>query len=142
MSNKTPAQFKKRRYLYFWLGVVLAVVPSVAVTAALLPFVQEDVGTKWGIGLTIVAINMIPLAFNVLHSLLTRFPSFNWVALILALTAEFFTSPVFADYVSTFKAIEWTTVLGGILSCVFFALHGKYKAKDGQAKTMHELGVI
>lgn len=142
MKNKTPSQFKRRRYIYFWLGVILAVVPSVAVTAALLPFMKEDVGTKWGIGIAIVAINMIPLVFNVLHSLITRFPSFNWVALILALTAEFFTSPVFSHYVSTFKVIEWTTVLGCTISCLFFSLHDKYKSKDRQAKTMKELGVI
>ena len=141
-KNMTPAQYKRRRFIFFWLSAFFAIVPSIVVTAALLPFMRIDTGIKWGIGAAIVALNLIFLAGNILHSIFTHLPTFNWIAFILALAGSFFSSPVFADYASTFNVINWTTALSGAISCVFIFLHNKYKSKDQQAKTMKELGVI
>lgn len=141
-KSMTPKQYKRRRYAYFGLAIICCFVPHVIATACLLPFMVESTGLKWGIGIALVFINTIPFVFGFFKSFFMHFPFFNWLALIFLCCAGFFTMDVFAEYVSTFKVIESVAFVGGILACVFWGLHRKYKSKDGQAKTMKELGVI
>lgn len=142
MKKMTPKAMKVRRYAYFWCAIIFCFVPHVVVTACLLPFMVESAGLKWGIGIALVFINTIPFVFGFFKSFFIHFPFFNWIALIFICCAGFFTLDVFADYVYTFKVIESVSVAGGILACVFWGLHRKYKAKDGQVKTMRQLGVL
>lgn len=77
MSNKTPAQFKKRRYAYFWISLACYFVPYVAATACLLPFMVESAGLKWGIGLAVVFVNALPFVGGVLRHLFSHVPFIN-----------------------------------------------------------------
>ena len=86
-----------------------------------------------------------PYTFSLLYPLTFRVSiklGVNLLAIVFLFLAGFFLLDVFHDYVYTFMTIEACAAGGSILACFFWGLHRKYKSKDGQAKTMKELGVI
>ena len=141
-KSMTPAQYRRRRYAYFWTALACYFVPYIVATSCLLPFMVESAGLKWGIGLAVVFVNALPFIGGVLRGLFAHVPFINVLAIVFLFLAGFFMLDVFRDYVSTFMTIEACAAGGSVLACVFWGLHRKYKAKDGQAKTMKELGVI
>lgn len=141
-KSMTPKQYKHRRLLYFWLSLVCYFVPYIVATSCLLPFMVESTGLKWGIGLAVVFVNALPFVGGVLRHLFSHVPFINLLAIVFLFLAGFFLLDVFHDYVYTFMTIEGCAAGGSVLACVFWGLHRKYKSKDGQAKTMKELGVI
>lgn len=141
-KTMTPAQYKKRRYAYFWIALVCYFMPYLAATSCLLPFMTESTGLKWGIGLAVVFVNALPFIGGVFRNMLAHFPFINLPAAVFLFLASFFLLDVFQNYVYTFMTIEACAAGGSVFACVFWELHRKYKSKDGQAKTMKELGVI
>lgn len=142
MKKMTPKGMKTRRYAYFWCAVAAYFVPYIAATAALLPFMVESTGMKWSIGLAVVLLNALPFVGGVLRHLFSHVPFINMLAFVFMLLAGFFLLDVFREYVYTFMTIEACALGGSFFACVFWGLHRKYKTKDGQAKTMRQLGVL
>ena len=138
----TTRDYKRKSICYFWLSILSYFLPYVAATAALLPFMEEATGMKWGIGLALVAINAIPFVLGVLRNFLAHFPFVNWFALVFIMLSGFFQMQAFRDYVWTFTVIESLVFLGGAVACIFWSKRRKYKAKAETGKTMHEMGVI
>lgn len=134
--------YKKLRLAYFWLAIIAYFVPYIAVTAALLPFMTESQGMKWGIGLAVVALNALPFLGGMLRSITAHFPFINFLALFFVILAGFFTLDVFQDYVHTFMTIEAVAAFGSFLACVFWGLHKKYKRKDTTMKDIRESGIL
>lgn len=121
--------YRKQRYLFFWLSIVVYFLPYIIVTASLLPFVKTDEGVKWGIGLAVCALNAVPFVSGVFKGFRAHFPFVNLMAFIFLFLAAFFLSEVFQNYVYTFLWIELAAVVGSGAACVLWHYHRKYKRK-------------
>lgn len=134
--------YKKERYLFFWLSIAVYFVPYIIVTACLLPFVKTGQGMKWGIGLSVAALNALPFLGGILKGFRAHFPFVNLIAFVFILLAGFFTLELFQRYVSTFLWIELSAVLGSIAACVLWGFHRKYKKINETYKANKKIGVI
>ena len=135
-------KYKIYRYLFFWLSVVVYFVPYVVATAALLPFMTESSGMKWGIGLALVAINALPFLGGILRVFRAHFPFVNMLSFFFILLAGFFTLQVFSDYVYSFMTIEATALAGSIAACILWHFHRRYKQKSQTTSTMLNKDVL
>ena len=134
--------YKKQRYIFFWASIVCYFVPYIAATAALLPFMTESTGMKWGIGLAVVLINSLPFLGGVLRNIFSHVPFINMISIVFLLLAGFFLMEVFRDYVYTFMTIEACAFGGSVAACVFWGLHQKYKRQAQTVSTVLKSGVL
>lgn len=139
MAYKT---YKKQRYFFFWLSIAVYFVPYIVVAACLLPFMVETQGMKWGIGLSVVALNALPFLGGILKGFRAHFPFVNVLALVFVILAGFFTLEVFQRYVATFLWIELSAVLGSVAACVLWQFHKKYKRKAQTVNDVLKSGII
>ena len=134
--------YTHQRYAFFWAAIIAYFAPYIAATAALLPFMVESAGMKWGIGLAVVVINALPFVGGVLRHLFAHVPFINMLALVFMLLAGFFLLDVFREYVYTFMTIEGCALGGSCLACVFWGLHKKYKRQSQTVKTVLKSGIL
>ncbi len=135
-------RYKKQRYLFFWLSLVAYFVPYIVATACLLPFIQAAVGMKWGIGLSVAALNALPFLGGIFKGFRAHFPFVNMIAFVFVLLAGFFTLEVFHNYVYTFLTIEAAAVGGSLAACVLWHFHRKYKRKSQTVGDVIASGLI
>lgn len=134
--------YRKQRYLFFWLSIVVYFLPYIIVTASLLPFVKTDEGVKWGIGLAVCALNAVPFVSGVFKGFRAHFPFVNLMAIIFLFLAAFFLSEVFQNYVYTFLWIELAAVIGSGAACVLWHYHRKYKGINETYRANKKIGMI
>ncbi len=134
--------YRKQRYIFFWLSIVVYFLPYTIVTACLLPFVKTDEGVKWGIGLAVCALNAVPFVSGVLKGFRAHFPFVNLMAFIFLFLAAFFLSEVFQNYVYTFLWIELAAVIGSGAACVLWHYHRKYKRKSQTIGDVAKSGIL
>lgn len=134
--------YRKQRYIFFWLSIVVYFLPYIIVTACLLPFVKTDEGVKWGIGLAVCALNAVPFVSGVLKGFRAHFPFVNLMAFIFLFLAAFFLSEVFQNYVYTFLWIELAAVIGSGAACVLWHYHRKYKRKSQTIGDVAKSGIL
>lgn len=134
--------YRKQRYIFFWISIVVYFVPYIIVTASLLPFAKTDEGVKWGIGLAVCALNAVPFVSGVLKGFRAHFPFVNLMAFIFLFLAAFFLSEVFQNYVYTFLWIELAAVVGSGAACVMWHYHRKYKGLNETYRANKKIGVI
>ena len=58
--SKSYKTYKKQRFLFFWLAIVVYFLPYVIATACLLPLMKAGQGQKWAIGIGVIALNTLP----------------------------------------------------------------------------------
>lgn len=134
--------YKKQRYLFFWAALLVYFVPYISVTAALLPFMKINEGARVGIGIVVVAINVMPFVGGIMKGFRAHFPFFNTTAFLFVMLSSFFTLDAFSNYVYTFTTIECTAFIGCILSCLFWGLYLKYKRKAQTVSTVIKSGIL
>lgn len=134
--------YKKQRFLFFWLSIVVYFLPYVIVTACLLPFVKAGAGQRCGIGLAIVALNALPFLAGIFKGFRAHFPFVNLLSVVFVLLAAFFLSELFYNYVYTFLWIELAALLGSVAACVLWHFHRKYKRLNETYRANKKIGVI
>ena len=139
MAYKT---YKKQRYLFFWLTLIVYFVPYIVATACLLPFMKAAEGTKWAIGMTVVFLNALPFVVGILRKIFAHVPFINGLAIVFVALAMCFTLDIFHSYVYTFMTIESVALAGSLLACVFWHFHRKYKRQAQTVKTVIKSGLL
>lgn len=134
--------YKVERYLFFWLSIAVYFVPYIIVAACLLPFMETVQGVKWGIGLSVAALNALPFLGGILKGFRAHFPFVNLMALVFVSLAGFFTLNIFQKYVATFLWIELAAVLGSVAACVLWHFHKKYKRKAQTVNDVIKSGLV
>lgn len=134
--------YRKQRYFFFWLSVLVYFVPYIVATSCLLPIIRTDTGIKCGIGLAVIALNAIPFLGGILKGVRAHFPFVNLLAVVFVLLAAFFLTDVFRNYVYTFLWIELAAMLGSIAACVFWYFHKKYKRKAHTINDVLKSGIL
>lgn len=125
--SKPYKTFKKEKWLFFVLAIVVYFVPFVAVTTSMFPFMTKaDKGYKWALGTLILIINALPFFMGILKSFLAHFPMLNIFALGFCVLGALFTFDIFVEYMDKFLWIELTATLGSAVSCIFWGLHRKF----------------
>lgn len=134
--------YKKQRYLFFWLSIVVYFVPYLIATACLLPIMKAAQGTKWAIGLAVLALNAIPFLTGIFKGFRAHFPFVNLIAFVFVVLAGFFTLELFSKYVYTFLTIEAVALAGSIAACVLWHFHRKYKRKAQTVSDVLKSGLL
>lgn len=134
--------YKKQRFLFFWLSIIIYFIPYIITAACLLPFVKTDEGARWGIGLAVVALNALPFLVGIFKGFRAHFPFVNLLAVVFVLLAAFFLTDVFRNYVYTFLWIELAAVLGSVAACVLWYFHRKYKRKAQTVGDIARSGIL
>ena len=139
MTYKT---YKMKRYIFFWLTLIVYFVPYIVATACLLPFMKATEGTKWAIGLTVALLNALPFVMGIFRKIFAHVPFINVLAIVFVALAMFFTLETFHSYVYTFMTIESAALAGSVVSCVLWHFHMKYKRKAQTVSTMFNKRVV
>lgn len=134
--------YKKQRYLFFWIALAVYFVPVVIAVACLLPFVRTGEGTKWGIGISVVALHCFGFLGGIFRGLKAHFPFLHASPLLFLLLAMFFTLDIFRNYVYTFMTIAAVSLASGVAASVLWALHGRYKRKAQTVSTVLKSGIL
>ena len=142
MAKKNYRTYKKERYIFFWMTIIVYFVPVIAVTASLLPMVVASQGTKWGVGCTVMLLYSLVFVRGFLYKLLVHFPFFNGWAAAGILISSFFTLDFLSKYRFTFMWIMGTMFVSGFAACVLWIFHNKYKRAAQTVKTVVKSGVL
>lgn len=134
--------YKKERYLFFWLSIAVYFIPYIVVTACLLPVIKTSVGMKFGIGLAVIFLNALPFIFGFFHGLRNAFPFFSFVPFLYLALHVFFTTEVFQNFQAVFNWIEFTFAVSLVFYCVFWRFHRKYKRKAQTVNDVLKSGLI
>lgn len=134
--------YKKQRYLFFWLSIIVYFVPYIVATACLLPLVRTGTGQRWAIGLAVVVMNALPFLAGIFRAFRAHFPFFNLPAFLFMCVAGFLSLEIFRNYVHIFEIIETVAAIGGIIACVLWHYHRKYARKAQTVKDVAESGLI
>lgn len=127
MSTKPYRTFKKEKWIFFALSILVYFAPFVTVAACMFPLMHKaDTGYKAALGILIVFINALPFLVGILHSFLAHFPMFNMFAVGFCVLGALFTFDIFAEYVDKFLWIEFAAMCGSVVACIFWHLHKKY----------------
>lgn len=118
--------FRKEKWLYFALAIIVYFLPFTVVTACLLPMVKAARGLKIAIGLGVTFINAIPFLMGVFKAFFAHFPMLNVLAVVFLMLAAFFTLDIFKSCVDKLLWIESAAAIGSVASCILWALHRKY----------------
>lgn len=125
--SKPYKTFKKEKWLFFALSIIVYFVPFIIVTACLFPLMHKaDAGYRWALGIIMVILNAVPFLMGIFRAVLSHFPMLNTVALVFCVLGILFNFEIFAEYMDKFLWIELTAAFGSIASCVFWGLHKKY----------------
>lgn len=125
--------FKKEKWLYFALSIVVYFLPFIITTACFLPIVKGATGFKIAVGFGVVVVNAIPFLTGVFRSLFAHFPMLNLMAIVYLFIAGFFSLDFFIKSREIFCWIELAAAIGSVASCFLWAKHLKYA---GYQKTM------
>lgn len=143
MPNYTYKTFKKEKWLYFALSIVVYFVPLIVVTACLFPFMKKaDAGYRWGLGIVMFLINAIPFVMGIFRNILAHFPMLNTVAIVFCVLGTLFNFEIFAEYMDKFLWIEFTALVSSIVSCIFWGLYRKYAKSVETIKTINKSGIM
>ena len=134
--------YKKQRYIFFWLTILAYFVPVIAVTASLLPFVVASHGVKLGIGCGVLLLHSLIFVCGIFRKFLAHFPFFNGWAVIFTALSYFFTLQIFNEYVYTFRWIATTMALSSLAACVLWIFHNKYKRASRTVRDVVKSGVL
>lgn len=134
--------FKARRYLFFWGALAVYFLPTVIVTACLLPFMETDEGAKCGIGIAVVALHGLGFLGGIFRGIKAHFPFLHWSPFLFLLLAMFFTLDIFRSYVYTFMTIAAVSFASSISSSVIWWMHGRYKKKAQTVNAVMESGIL
>lgn len=125
--SKPYRTFKKEKWLFFALSIVVYFVPFIIVTACMFPLMHKaDHGYKVALGILIVVINALPFLMGIFKAFFAHFPMLNIFAIGFCILGALFTFNIFAEYMDKFLWIEFTAAVGSVVSCVFWGLHRKY----------------
>lgn len=125
--SKPYRTFKKEKWLFFALSIVVYFVPFIIVTACEFPLMRKaDTGYKVALGILIVAINALPFLMGIFKSFFAHFPMLNIFAIGFCILGALFTFNIFAEYIDKFLWIEFAAAVGSVAACVFWGLHRKY----------------
>ena len=141
-TNKKYKGYRLKRYLFFWLAIIVYFLPYLIATACFLPVMKAPHGTKWAIGLAVMGINAIPFIAGIFKGFRAHFPFVNMSAFVFVLLAGFFTLELFSDYVYTFLTIEAIALAGSIAACVLWHFHRKYKRKAQTVSDVLKSGLL
>lgn len=126
--SKPYRTFKKEKWLFFALSIIVYFVPFIIVTACMLPFMTKaDAGYRWALGIVMLLLHTAPFLVGIIRSILAHLPMLDTVAIAFLLLGAFFNFKIFDDYVNKFMIIEGVALLCSIAACVFWLLHCKYK---------------
>lgn len=143
VTEKAPYKtYQWQRYLFFWLTIGAYFIPTIIATAALLPFVEAEEGTKWGMGIAVVLLNALPFIGGMFRKLLSHVLFVNWLSIVFLVLAAFFTMDLFSDYVATFCTIETVSFVFSIVACVLWYIHGVYRHRAVTVATVVKSGVL
>ncbi len=135
--------FKKEKWIFFALSIVVYFVPFIIVTACLFPFMTKaDAGYRWALGIVMVLINAVPFLMGIFRTVLAHFPMLNTVALVFCVLGLLFNFEIFAEYMDKFLWIELTAAVCSIASCVFWGLHKKYARYSESIKAAKKSGMF
>lgn len=144
MSDKvrTLEGYRRAKWIYFSLYVVVYFVPVIAVAACLLPTTEQPAGVSWAVGLAVVAIHALPFIGGIFRTLFSHLPSLNIFPFLFLLLYGFFTAELFQNYVAVFCWIEFAAAVSVVFSVVFWILYRKNAERLETAKTVKQLGVL
>lgn len=135
--------FKKEKWLFFALSIIVYFVPFIIVTACLFPFMKKaDAGYRWALGIVMVILNAVPFLMGIFRAVLSHFPMLNTVALVFCVLGMLFNFEIFAEYMDKFLWIELTAAVCSIASCVFWGLHKKYARYSESIKAAKKSGMF
>lgn len=134
--------YKRERYLFFWLSILVYFVPYIVVTACLLPLMKTSTGQKVGIGMAVIFINALPCLAGIFHAFHAHYPFFNLVPFVYLGVREFFKMDIFQHYEGIFAWIEFTVALGIIAYCILWHFHRKYKRKAQTVNDVLRSGIL
>lgn len=134
--------YRKQRYLFFWLAIIIYFVPYLIATACLLPLMKAAQGQKWAIGLTVFALNTVPFLTGIFKGFRAHFPFVNLLALVFVALAGFFCLDLFHNYVYTFLTIEAVALAGSVGACIMWHFHRKYKRKSHTVNDVIKSGIL
>ncbi|MDE7330121.1 MAG: hypothetical protein K2N30_03355 [Clostridia bacterium] len=125
--SKPYRTFKKEKWIFFALSIIVYFVPFVIVTACVFPLMRKaDTGYRVALGILIVIINALPFLMGIFKSFFAHFPMLNIFAIGFCILGALFTFNIFAEYIDKFLWIECAAALGSVAACVFWGLHRKY----------------
>lgn len=139
-KNKTLKGYRRAKWLYFALSIIIYFVPYIVVTSCLLPLLSAQAGKKIAIGFVIVILNAIPFLRGVMNNLFAHFPFLNLLALVYILLWGFFTTQIFQTASAYIGWIELTVFVCGLIACFTWRLYRKAKGSLATAKTLREMG--
>ena len=141
-TNKKYKSYNTQRFLFFWLSIAVYFLPYLIATACLLPIMKAAQGTKWAIGIAVLALNAIPFLTEIFKGFRAHFPFVNMIAFVFVILAGFFTLDLFSKYVYTFLTIEAVALAGSIAACVLWHFHRKYKRKAQAVSDILKSGLL
>lgn len=125
--SKPYKTFRKEKWLFFALAIVVYFVPFIIVTACVFPLMRTaDTGYKVALGFLIVLINALPFLMGIFKAFFAHFPMLNIFAIGFCVLGALFSFNIFADYMDKFLWIEFSAAVGSVVSCVCWGLHRKY----------------
>ena len=130
--------FRKEKWLYCILAIVVYFVPFIVVTGVFLPIVKVATGYKVAIGLVVITINTIPFLMGIFRVFTSHFPMLNVPAIIFLALSAFFTIDVFEAYRTIFNWIELAVVISSLVSCFLWRQYMKCsRAQNSVKATLH-----
>lgn len=146
--SKPYRTFKKEKWLFFALSIIVYFVPFIIVTACMFPFMKKaDTTYRWALGIAMLLLHAAPFLVGIIRGILAHFPMLDTIAIAFCLLGAFFNFQIFADYTSKFLWVEGVAAISSIIACVFWGLHKKYaryaesikaNVKSGAFKTKTE----
>lgn len=134
--------YRKERYIFFWLSIVVYFVPYIIATACLLPLMKAAEGQKCAIGMAVIALNTLPFLTGIFKGFRAHFPFVNLLALVFVALAGFFCLDLFHKYVYTFLTIEAVALAGSVGACVLWHFHKKYRRKCQTVNDVLKSGLL
>lgn len=124
--SKNYRTFKKEKWLFFALSIVVYFLPFIITTACFLPVMETSGGFKVAIGFVIIIVNAIPFLMGIFKAFFAHFPMLNILAIVFLFLGAFFMLDLFQKYAETFLWIEFSAAVGSIVSCILWGRHKKY----------------
>lgn len=134
--------YRKERYLFFWLSIVVYFVPYVVTTACLFPLVKSEPGTKWAVGLFVVFLFSLPFVTGIFKGFRAHFPFASPVADLTLFLLVFMTTNYFQSYLYTLLWISLAAGIGRYAACALWFLHRKYKRKCQTVSDVVKSGLL
>lgn len=135
-------EYKTKRYLYFWLSILLYFVPPIIACCSLLPMTSIGTTEQLSVGITVVLLNAVPPVVSMLHKVVKHCWYINYTAVVYLAMSVLFHSETFAQYSYSLDWVEAISLVGMILAGVFDALHEKYKRKARTVQDMIDSGLV